>query len=772
MAAGGGVAASLVAKFRADTRDLEVGAAKAEGIVKKTAGGMDSKLAGVGQSMKSVGRTMTLGMTMPIVGLGVASFKAFGDFDQTIRQVGATTGDTGKDLKVMSDLALKMGADTSFSAGQAADAMLELSKGGMTSAQIKAGVLSDTLTLAAAGGLELGAAATYMSNTMNTFGLKAGDAGAIAAALAGGANASTASVESLGRALSQVGPGAKIAGMTMNETVAALAAFDNAGVKGSDAGTSLKTMLTNLNPHSAKARDLMKELGIEFTNSNGSFKDMSQVAQELQDGLKGLSESQKVAALNTLFGSDAARAGGIMAAQGAKGIEKMIAATNDMGAAQKMAKTNTEGAKGGIEQMMGSIETLGIQLGSIMAPVVTDVVKKITQLANKFMALSPKTQKISLLIAGVAAAMGPVLVVAGTLATAISAIGGVLGAVSLPVIAVVAAIGLLGYGLYKAYKESETFRDTVNQAISEVKEVAVPMVKEMVETIRFQINLLKKFWDKHGADIKKIIIPIMKFVVKNVTAGMKNIMNLVRAVMALMRGDWREAWDRIKDILSTTWGRMKEIVSNAGPGLKRILVAIGKGFIEAGTYPFRKVLEFVAGFVTQVGTKLGQVAGKITAAGTAMYNAGGKLWGKLASGFQNAFGNGMDFVSDMSTSFANIVIGLLNSAIPNSLPIPGPAPDIDLPNDPIPTFASGGITRGRYTAGESGMEAIIPLSSTRRDQARNVMAAAGLGASVSIGNLTIVANDSAGGREAAKALLRTLEKSGLSVNLSGSKIRI
>lgn len=303
-------------------------------------------------------------------------------FDATMRQIASVTGEPASGIKDLSALALKLGADTKFSAGEAGQAMLELAKGGLTTAQIRAGALSSTLTLAAAGGIDLGSAATFVSNGLNTFGLNAKSAGQVAAALAGGANASSASVESLGQALQQVGPGAKNAGLSIQETVAALAAFDNAGIKGSDAGTSLKTMLTRLVPSTDKAAGAMKKLGLDFTDANGAFVPLSNVAQQLKDKLGPLSEEQRTLALNTIFGSDATRAASVLMNEGAAGVEKYTKATSDQDAAQRIATASMEGTAGALEQLKGSFETLLIQAGTAVGPVVTSLALFGTTLLN------------------------------------------------------------------------------------------------------------------------------------------------------------------------------------------------------------------------------------------------------------------------------------------------------------------------------------------------------------------------------------------------------
>lgn len=448
-----------------------------------------SKLKKFGKATTDVGKKMTLGLTGPIVALGAKSFSVFADFDATMRKVGVQTKQSGAGMKSMTDLAMKMGKDTSFSAGEAADAMLELAKGGMTAAQIKGGVLQQTLTLAAAGGLGLGDAATYMTNSLNTFGLGAEDAATVAAALAGAANASTASVESLGMGLAQVGPGARNAGLSLNETVAVLAAFDAAGIKGADAGTSLKTMLTRLVPATDKAKSKMKELGLDFTKADGSFVSIANVAEQLHDKLGPLSEEQRTQALATLFGSDATRAATVLMNEGGKGVNKYTKATEDLTAAQKLAKSNTQGAKGAIEAMQGSIETAEISLGQALSPTVTKVAKKIGALANKFSDLSPKTQETVLKIAALLAVLGPLTIALGTLSTAIAALA------ANPIMLVVIALAALAIGLTVLYKKSETFRNVVNATFWAVADTVLSVAQVFVGFSKIVVQVLKGITD-------------------------------------------------------------------------------------------------------------------------------------------------------------------------------------------------------------------------------------------------------------------------------------
>lgn len=431
---------------RATARELnaelgDVGRSAGQKVGRNFSAGLNQ----AGKSVSGFGRNLTLGLSAPLAAFGAQSFKTFAEFDKTMRQVGVQTGQSGKQLEGMSNLALKMGKDTSFSAKQAADAMLELAKGGLNEAQIRGGALQNTLTLAAAGGVELGEAAGYVANAMSAFGLSASKTSDITTALAGGANASTASVQSLGQGLAQSSAQARQAGLDLNDTVGVLALFDQYGVKGSDAGTSLKTMLQRLTPTTDAARKAMQQYGLSFTDSEGNFRSMGDIAQQLQTRLGGLSESQRSAALNTIFGSDASRAASILMDAGRAGVEKFTKATKDRSQAEKLAKANTSGASGAMEQFGGAVETLQITLAKRMAPAVTGAVKDLTGLVNKFSELSPATQDFILKASAAGIVAGPAFIAIGGAMRGISStITGVTKAGTATVTAGRAAAGAAG----------------------------------------------------------------------------------------------------------------------------------------------------------------------------------------------------------------------------------------------------------------------------------------------------------------------------------------
>ena len=308
-------------------------------------------------------------------------------YGKTMAQMRVATKAPADELKRLDDLAISLGKETVFSAVEASDAMLELAKNGINPATIEAGALKSALTLAAAGGVDLESSATAMGNTLNAFRLKGGKAASVAAALAGAANASSASVASLAEGLQQSSTVAADVGFNVQETTGVLAAFANAGIEGSDAGTSLKTMLSRLQPATAKAKDYMDRYGLSFVKANGEFKSAVEIAESLNKGLGELSASERSQALNVLFGSDARRAATILTKEGADGLRDYIKATSDQGAAEEMAQANMEGTAGAIERLKGAWETAKLEFGKEIAPVAADF---LDYLAEHIDDLAPK----------------------------------------------------------------------------------------------------------------------------------------------------------------------------------------------------------------------------------------------------------------------------------------------------------------------------------------------------------------------------------------------
>ena len=395
--------------------------------VKRAAAKADSALSKIGRGTTKAGRNLSLGLTAPLVALAGQAVKTQATFEQSMNLLGVNAGISGKKLDSLGDLAKKMGADTVFSANEAASAMLELSKGGFKAAQISGGGIQATLALAATEGLNLADAATITGNAMNSFSLKAKDAAQIADALAAGSAASSASVASLAEGLGNVGPIAKQSGLSLQDTVAALSELDQAGIRGAEGGTALRSFLTRLVPTGKKAKDAIHALGLEFKNADGSFKSLGDISGQLQKKLGKLSESQRAEALQTIFGTYAKQAAAVFLEKGAKGYQHFTTEVNKSGTAQKLADARMEGTAGAIERMRGSVDTASLALGEALAPTVVKVAGGIEDLANWFTKLDDGTQTTIATIGAVAAALGPVLYITGKTITTVQTLSGAWG---------------------------------------------------------------------------------------------------------------------------------------------------------------------------------------------------------------------------------------------------------------------------------------------------------------------------------------------------------
>jgi TP901 family phage tail tape measure protein len=336
-------------------------------------------------------------------GLGLA-VKAAADFDKQLSAVRSVSNASAADMDRLRTAALKAGADTSFSAKQAAEAETELAKVGLSTADILGGALNGSLALAAAGQIDLGKAATISGQAMKIFGLQGQDVGHIADVLASGANKSAADVDQLSQAMSAGGLVAAQTGLSLEDTVGTLSAFADNALIGSDAGTSLKTMLQRLNPQSDEAATLMDQLGLRAFDAQGNFVGLEQYAGQLQKGLGGLSTEQRNAAMSTIFGSDAIRASNILVKLGSAGVHEYTTAVNDQGAAARTAAVQMDNLSGDFEQLKGSIETALIKSGSAGNGALRTLTQTATRAVNAFGDLPDGVQSAGFALAAVGSA--------------------------------------------------------------------------------------------------------------------------------------------------------------------------------------------------------------------------------------------------------------------------------------------------------------------------------------------------------------------------------
>ena len=405
----GGLNRNITVRLLADTSNFTAGMAKVSGESQKAATTMEA----AGGKTKLI-TTGIAAAGIAATALGVAAIKMAADFDASMSTVQANTGASADEMNQLRQAAIDAGADTIYSATESADAINELGKAGLSTSDILSGGLSGALNLAASDGMAVGDAAELMATTLKQFNLTGAQSSQVADALAAGAGKAVGSAHDLGLALNQAGMVSHSFGISMQETTGTLAAFANSGMIGSDAGTSLKTMLISLANPSTKAANLMKELGINAYDAQGNFIGLSGLAGMLKDKLSGLSQEQRNQALATIFGTDAIRAANVLYEQGAEGIDGWTKAVSESGFAAEQAAAKNNNLKGDLENLSGSFESLMISLGEGGQGPLRSLVQTLDTLVDAFGQLpAPVQQGIVLMTAlvggsvAVHKAMGP-----------------------------------------------------------------------------------------------------------------------------------------------------------------------------------------------------------------------------------------------------------------------------------------------------------------------------------------------------------------------------
>lgn len=568
-----------------------------------TAEQLGKKMKDAGKKMTDVGKSLSMKVTAPIVGLGAVIAKTGMEFEAAMSEVGAISGATGEDLAALEAMAKEMGATTKFSASEAAEGLKYMAMAGWDTQQQLAG-LPGVLSLAAASGEDLGTVSDIVTDAMTAFGMEAARAGEFADTLAAAASSSNTNVSMLGESFKNVAPVAGALGFEAKDTAIALGLMANAGIKGGQAGTSMRSILTRLVKPTKESGTAMDQLGISLTDSEGNMKSLEAVMGDLRSAFRDLDPDQK-----------AFYAAQIAGQQGMSGLLAIVnaaeddfndlsnAINNSTGEAERMSREMQDNLQGRLTELKSAIEGAALQLYDAMLPALEKVVAIIQKVVAWFSELSPEVKQTIVVVAGLAAAIGPLLVVIGTLVSSIGTIVGALGAISVgPIVAVVAAVGALIAAIVALWKNNEGFRDGVMQIWETIKATVGPVIDgiketigKMMESIGPSLDVLKNAFagllpvlQMVGAIIGGVVA-VAFAVVTGIINGVINaiapliqafggliafVTNVVGAIVSLFKGDFAGAWDYLKDA--------------------------GQGFVDFFSGIVKAIFGFVSGLVTGV----------------------------------------------------------------------------------------------------------------------------------------------------------------------------
>ncbi|EKC6435500.1 phage tail tape measure protein [Staphylococcus pseudintermedius] len=577
------------------------------------------KLTSVGESMKSVGRSMSMYVTAPVVaGFGLAAKKSI-DFDDSMRKVKATSGATGKEFNLLRDKALEMGAKTKFSASESAEALQYMSLAGWDTKDMLNGI-DGVMQLAAASGEDLGQVSDIVTDGLSAFGLKAKDSSHFADVLAQTSSKANTDVSGLGEAFKYVAPVAGSFGFSVEDTSIALGLMANSGVKASQAGTALKSMMTKLAKPTGEAKKTMESLGISITDSEGKMLPFRDIMDQLRGSLGGLSKAQQSAAVKTLFGQEAMS--GILPIINAsdEDYQKLTKSIdNSAGASKRMSDEMEGGIGGSIRKMKSAIESMAISIGDVLAPHIRRAADFLAMLADKFTSM-PGWVKTGVVGLGVfvaslgplilttgmfTAALGSIMTTLGPLMTGIVKAGGLMnflgtkapfaakgltlvgGAFKFmlgPVGLAIAAVVAIGTAFVVAYKKSETFRNIVHTVIDPV----VNAFKNLWNTAKEVFNSLKSLLSGNTLPTVDLLSKIMpKATANRVTV---NLMKVRQTFINVFNAIWnfgREIGGKIASFWKQNGDDVIQAFVNIGNFFKGFFIElrnlIGPNLRELGT---------------------------------------------------------------------------------------------------------------------------------------------------------------------------------------------
>ena len=481
-------AGKVVAYLSLDTTKFESGIATGRSLMKTLSSDSATaanKALAIGDAMASTGKIMTLGLTAPIVGLGIAAVTTFTSFDDAMRQVQATMHASTEDTIKLTEAAQQMGIETRYSASQAAGALNYLALAGYD-ADKAISALPVVLNLAQAGGLDLAYASDLATDAMAALGIGMDKLTSFTDQMARTSQKANTNVAQLGEAILTVGGTAKVMAGGTAELNASLGVLANRGIKGAEGGTMLRNVLLALQTPTADAKKRLKELGVSIYDSSGNLRALNDIFEDFNAKLAGKTAEQRTNIISDIFNKrDLKAAEAMLAGVGDEFDKLMNEIQNSDGAAAQMAATMEGGLGGSFRSLKSAIEGLAIEFGENLAPIVKDAVEWVTALARNWAALSEETQTSILRVAAFVAATGPALIILGKLVTGVTAVAtalsGPVGLVTLGVVGVGALVGAL------ALLPGQV--DAVDEALSKVDPERVAAFKKGLESVNVYVTV-------------------------------------------------------------------------------------------------------------------------------------------------------------------------------------------------------------------------------------------------------------------------------------------
>lgn len=610
----------------------------------------EQKLNGLSSAFKTTGGLLSKNVTLPIVGVGAAAVKTATDFEAGMSEVKAISGATGSEFDALRDKAIEMGAKTKFSASDSADAFKYMAMAGWDASQMMDGI-AGIMDLAAASGEDLATTSDIVTDALTAFGLQASDSAHFADVLAQASSKSNTNVGLMGETFKYVAPVAGALGYSIEDTAVAIGLMANSGIKGSQAGTALRSTITRLAKPVGEAKDAVEELKISITNTDGTMKPLSQTMVELREKFAGLTEEQKAQYAAMLAGQEGMS--GLLAIVNAsdEDFQKLTDEINNAnGAAEDMASVMMDNTAGAVEQLKGALESAGILIGEKLTPYIRQLAEWITGLVEKFNSLSEEEQDQIVKFGLILAAIGPVLLILAKVISVVSTVvkafklfgttittiktsidlvkagyaglatqmGGIpkliagistgFGGMLAPIAAVIAVVAVLVGAFVTLWKTNEEFRDNMVGIWNSIKESINNFFDGVVERINalgFDFENITEVIKTVWFALCDVLAPVFEGAFNTIAIVLDGVFNQILSVMdifiGLFTGNWEQLGERVKGVVSG----IVETFANLGSNILGVIGDIGAEILNK--LGFEKAAEGFQNFFDTLSDLFGQI---------------------------------------------------------------------------------------------------------------------------------------------------------------------
>ena len=542
------------------------------------------------EAMDKVGQKLMV-VTGAVVAMGTAAVKTTADFDAGMSNVQAVSGATGDDFDALRDKALEMGSKTAFSASEAAAAMEYMAQAGWTTEDMLAGI-EGVMNAAAASGEDLATTSNILTEGLTAFGMAADESARFADVLVAAGNASNTSVADMGETFKYAGAVCGALGISIEDAAVATGLMANAGIKGSNAGTALRSGLSNLISPTKAMSDAMAQYGISVqTTADGSV-DFMATMQNVRSALGGLDSTTQAAALSTIFGKEAMSGWAAVVTASDEDFQNLTDTINNCtGAAEEASAVRLDNLSGQITILKSTIEGIAIQIGDLLMPTIRNIVATIQEWATAFAEADEGTKKTIVTIAGIVAAIGPALLTISKVIKTAQSMGETfrnlkettnalkiaLNGPTLAMVGIVAAIAALVAAFMHLWNTNEDFRNSITAIWNEIRNTVGGFIDGLKErlagmgiTFESVSAAVKTVWNALCEFLAPVFEGAFQQVSNFLTAATNTILDIIDFFTAVFQGDWEGAWAEVQSIFGNVWQYIVATFENVTATLKGV----------------------------------------------------------------------------------------------------------------------------------------------------------------------------------------------------------